>query len=158
MKKSLVKDMPRILSIPARYCPFAIQSYALEKALKLAFAEAIDDGDLAFLENRWLKVEVSDLSASWFITFEAQQLKVKSVVEHADVSFSGNLNEFVLLMGRQEDPDTLFFQRRLRVEGDTELGLELKNLLDNLDFDNLPDWLSDSLQKSAGLVAKYQAA
>ena len=31
---------------------------------------------------------------------------------------------------RLEDPDTLFFSRRLVIEGDTELGLALKNALD----------------------------
>jgi predicted lipid carrier protein YhbT len=32
------------------------------------------------------------------------------------------------------DPDTLFFSRRLTIEGDTELGLLLKNRLDALEF------------------------
>jgi hypothetical protein len=33
----------------------------------------------------------------------------------------------------QEDPDTLFFSRRLAMEGDTELGLLIKNTLDAID-------------------------
>jgi predicted lipid carrier protein YhbT len=32
------------------------------------------------------------------------------------------------------DADTLFFDRRLSIEGDTELGLLLKNTLDALDL------------------------
>ncbi|HHO69282.1 MAG TPA: hypothetical protein ENK12_09640, partial [Gammaproteobacteria bacterium] len=36
---------------------------------------------------------------------------------------------------RSEDPDTLFFHRRLILEGETETGLYIKNLLDALDFD-----------------------
>jgi len=43
--------------------------------------------------------------------------------------FSG----FLALALRREDPDTLFFSRRLVLEGDTELGLALKNALDALD-------------------------
>jgi predicted lipid carrier protein YhbT len=35
---------------------------------------------------------------------------------------------------REEDPDTLFFARRLTIEGDTELGLVAKNLLDGIDW------------------------
>jgi predicted lipid carrier protein YhbT len=31
----------------------------------------------------------------------------------AQVSISGNWREFLLLASRQEDPDTLFFRRRL---------------------------------------------
>ncbi|HNF90017.1 MAG TPA: hypothetical protein PLL19_11845, partial [Thiobacillaceae bacterium] len=32
---------------------------------------------------------------------------------------------------------TLFFNRRLLIEGDTDLGLTLKNLLDAVDWDDL---------------------
>ena len=35
---------------------------------------------------------------------------------------------------REEDPDTLFFSRRLMMEGDTELGLVVKNTLDALEL------------------------
>ncbi len=37
---------------------------------------------------------------------------------------------FLCLARGQEDPDRLFFERRLMMEGDTELGLVLKNTLD----------------------------
>lgn len=38
-----------------------------------------------------------------------------------------------MLARREEDPDTLFFSRRLTLEGDTELGLLVENTLDALD-------------------------
>ncbi|GDY24320.1 SCP2 domain-containing protein [Agarivorans sp. Toyoura001] len=158
LKRSLVKEMPRVLSLPAKYCPFSLQSLVIEKALAVSFAEAIEDGDLDFLEQRHLKLTVSDLNASWYITFSQQKLQVQAKADTVDVSFSGELNDFVLMMGRQEDPDTLFFQRRLKIEGDTELGLELKNLLDNLDIDDLPNWVKAALTQSAELVAQYQPA
>ena len=41
----------------------------------------------------------------------------------------------LLLATRREDPDTLFFNRRLNIEGDTETGLHVKNLLDSLEYD-----------------------
>jgi predicted lipid carrier protein YhbT len=52
------------------------------------------------------------------------------------------------LVSRQEDPDTLFFLRRLMIEGDTELGLAVKNLLDSRDPDDLPHWLWNILQRT----------
>ncbi len=52
-----------------------------------------------------------------------------------DVRISGTLHDFLLLATRREDPDTLFFNRRLDIEGDTETGLYVKNLLDALDYD-----------------------
>jgi predicted lipid carrier protein YhbT len=61
------------------------------------------------------------------------------VRDAADLSITGTLHAFLLLAARREDSDTLFFQRQLRMEGDTELGLEVKNFLDGLDVDSL--WL-----------------
>ncbi|MEE1672661.1 SCP2 sterol-binding domain-containing protein [Agarivorans aestuarii] len=158
LKQSLVKDMPRLLSLPVKMCPFSLQGKAMEKALALSFAEAIEEGDLDFLEQRWLKLTVSDLAASWYITFDNERLRVQAQAPQVDVSFSGELNDFVLMMGRKEDPDTLFFQRRLKIEGDTELGLELKNLLDNLDIDDLPAWMSEPLKHGAAMVSEYRLA
>ncbi|WP_163131364.1 SCP2 domain-containing protein [Agarivorans sp. Alg241-V36] len=158
LKQSLVKDMPRLLSLPVKMCPFSLQGKAMEKALALSFAEAIEEGDLDFLEQRWLKLTVSDLAASWYITFDNERLRVQAQAPQVDVSFSGELNDFVLMMGRKEDPDTLFFQRRLKIEGDTELGLELKNLLDNLDIDDLPSWMSEPLKQGAAMVSEYRVA
>jgi predicted lipid carrier protein YhbT len=42
------------------------------------------------------------------------------------------------MMLREEDPDTLFFNRKLIIEGDTELGLIVKNLLDSVDWSTTP--------------------
>lgn len=47
-----------------------------------------------------------------------------------DVTISATANDFLALALRREDPDTLFFSRRLAIEGDTEIGLLLKNTLD----------------------------
>jgi predicted lipid carrier protein YhbT len=47
-----------------------------------------------------------------------------------DVTVRAGLRDYVSLALGREDPDTLFFSRRLVVEGDTELGLILKNALD----------------------------
>ncbi|MDR1646973.1 MAG: SCP2 sterol-binding domain-containing protein [Zoogloeaceae bacterium] len=52
----------------------------------------------------------------------------------ADVTFRGELHAYLKLLTRQEDPDTLFFNRQIAIEGDTELGLGIKNLLDALDW------------------------
>ncbi|MEF1206178.1 ubiquinone anaerobic biosynthesis accessory factor UbiT, partial [Photobacterium damselae] len=75
-------------------------------------------------------------------------------VEQEDVSFSGECNDLVLIAARKEDPDTLFFQRRLRIEGDTELGLEVKNLMDSIDLESLPAPVQFVLQQSADFIYK----
>ncbi|MCX2959749.1 MAG: SCP2 sterol-binding domain-containing protein, partial [Serratia symbiotica] len=56
----------------------------------------------------------------------------------ADVSFSGDANNLILNAVRKQDPDTLLFQRRLQIEGDTELGLYVKNLMDAIEQESVP--------------------
>lgn len=52
-----------------------------------------------------------------------------------DVRIRGTFDDFWRMATRVEDPDTLFFNRRLAIEGDTETGLAIKNLLDALEYD-----------------------
>lgn len=54
-----------------------------------------------------------------------------------DLTISASARDFLLLLARREDPDALFFSRRLISEGDTELGLIVKNLLDALDPEDM---------------------
>ena len=54
-----------------------------------------------------------------------------------DLSVTGTLHAFLLLAARRAGADTLFFQRRLRMEGDTVPGPEVKHFPDGLDVDSL---------------------
>jgi O2-independent ubiquinone biosynthesis accessory factor UbiT len=56
----------------------------------------------------------------------------------ADVRFAATLVTFVRMARREEDPDTLFFNRKLAITGDTALGLQIKNLLDAVEW---PAWM-----------------
>lgn len=51
-----------------------------------------------------------------------------------DLTLTATAQDFLALTLRREDPDTLFFSRRLTMEGDTELGLLVKNSLDAMEF------------------------
>jgi len=53
----------------------------------------------------------------------------------ANCIISGNLESFIQLITTQQDPDTLFFNRELNIEGETETGVHIKNLLDSLEYD-----------------------
>jgi predicted lipid carrier protein YhbT len=66
-----------------------------------------------------------------------------------DLTISATARDFLLLLGRREDPDSLFFSRRLVSEGDTELGLTVKNLLDSLDPESVLQRLPAPLARAA---------
>ncbi|MFN6886014.1 SCP2 domain-containing protein, partial [Proteus mirabilis] len=107
IRTRLVKDGPRFLRYPLQITPFALQRDILEQFLSWQFREALAEGDLHFLEDKWLKVEIKDLHLQWFISVCDDKLIV-SRSEKEDVSFSGNANDLILIAARKEDPDTLF--------------------------------------------------
>lgn len=139
----------------SRHVPFLIQKQVLERAVARIFAAPLADGAFDLLEGRWLRLEVSDLGLAWNITRTPGGLQLVRG-DKADVSIRGQWKEFLLLASRQEDPDTLFFRRRLVIEGDTDLGLAIKNLLDSLDPDDMPAWLWQLL-RTLGEAAKEGA-
>jgi predicted lipid carrier protein YhbT len=154
IRSQLVKNAAQILRSPVHFLPNKIQNRALLEGLKTVFKESLEDGDFEFLEDKWLKVHIRDLNLSWYISYNDESLIVADFEPQEDVSFSGNLNDLVLIAGRKEDPDTLFFQRRLSIEGDTELGLEVKNLMDSVDLDALPKPMLSALMHLAEFVHK----
>jgi predicted lipid carrier protein YhbT len=135
----------------ARHLPFTLQRWVLESVVARLFAEPVEDGAFDLLQGRWLRLEVSDLQLAWCITRERRGLRMAARAP-VDVCIRGNWREFVLLASRREDPDTLFFRRRLVIEGDTELGLAMKNLLDSLDPEQLPPRLWRSLRRVGELL------
>lgn len=140
VKARMIEVMPKILRPSLRLLPFKAQKAALLPALSSVFREAIEDGDFEFLQDKWLKISIIDLELTWWLSFDEDKLIMASSEENIteDVSFSATGDDLVLIAGRKQDPDTLFFQRRLKIEGDTELGLEVKNLIDAIDIEQLP--------------------
>ncbi len=154
----LVVKGPRLLSYPLQLAPFQLKQSVLKLVLNSVFREALADGELDFLQGKWLKIEVFDLKLHWFLSNMAGELVVVESRAEADVTFSAGINELVLVAGRKEDPDTLFFQRRLSIEGDTELGLEIKNLLDAFDMDSLPQTANMALSHISEFVYRGSTA
>lgn len=142
----LLKGADRVLPL-LRRVPFALQRLTLEQALNRCLAEPLGDGEFDLLRGRWLCLRIADLDLTWYLTRHRDGLRIAQRAR-ADVTIRGNWREFLLLASRQEDPDTLFFRRRLVIEGDTELGLTLKNLIDSLDPQVLPAWLWRNLERA----------
>jgi len=151
IKANLVQQGPVFVRLPLKMVPFSLKRRVIEQLLKWQFSQALVDDELDFLSDRWLKITITDLELSGYITLADGQLKVSDEAE-ADVTFSANSHDLILIAARKEDPDTLFFQRRLFIEGDTELGLYVKNLMDAIELELMPAPLRIGLMQLADLV------
>jgi len=88
------------------------------------------------LDGKIVKLTITDTGNSWCLGFTGAGLTtVNGTSETIDVHIKGSLESFLLLVTQNEDPDTLFFNQELSLEGNTEDGLYLRNILDAMEFD-----------------------
>ncbi|KLE37040.1 MULTISPECIES: ubiquinone anaerobic biosynthesis accessory factor UbiT [Citrobacter] len=151
LRSRLVHVGPSLMSVPVKLTPFALKRQVLEQVLSWQFSQALADGELEFLEGRWLSIHVRDIGLKWYTSVENDKLIVSQNAD-ADVSFSADASDLLMIAARKQDPDTLFFQRRLVIEGDTELGLYVKNLMDAIELDQMPKALRVMLMQLADFV------
>ena len=110
---------------------------ALNTLVKLRL---LPQDSLDLLEGRSLLIEVLDTGSRACFTYRAGLFRpLFTLPETPDLAFRANLSAFLQLAARQEDPDTLFFNRELCIEGDTELGLVVKNMLDAMEWPKMPN-------------------
>ena len=128
--------LPIPLALPFRLVPNSIHSRMLVTALNKILAPEIEDGELDFLEGQVMQVVVTDGRLAFAISFDGEKLVAAKRDQTIDLTIEGSIYDFLLLATRREDPDTLFFNRRLRLGGSTELGLYVKNFLDSLELDD----------------------
>lgn len=147
---------PRRVAPVLRAVPPALQRRLLERAMAKVLAGPLAGGALEFMDGRRLGIEVSDLGLRWVVELQGPRLVV--VDAPAEATVRGTVTDLLLLAGRLEDADTLFFQRRLVLTGDTELGLTARNLLDRLPWERVPLGLRIALNRGARLANAARSA
>ena len=151
LRSRLVHFGPSLMSVPVKLAPFALKRQVLEQVLSWQFRQALAEGELEFLEGRWLSIHERDIGLLWYTSVVDGRLVVSQQAD-ADVSFSADASDLLMIAARKQDPDTLFFQRRLVIEGDTELGLYVKNLMDAIELEQMPKALRVMLLQLADFV------
>lgn len=102
--------------------------------LNLALAGMLAPDVTQMLLGKKLRLRVTDAQWTFDFAWVNGRFTASPNPGAADLTISASAYDFVLLARRQEDPDTLFFSRRLSMEGDTELGLLVKNTLDAIEL------------------------
>lgn len=161
-KHKLVVNSASLLSVAHRIMPTKLENHFVLYQVKRLSQPFLDEGEIDFLDDKVVLVEIAELSAQWLFTKIGNQLimleeaEAVSISAKPDVVFNGTVDALVLMASQKVDPDTLFFNRKLSITGDTELGLEVKNLFDQFDLDLLDkpfrkvlDTWSDELIKQA---------
>jgi len=118
--------------------PATPPAYVLAASLNQLVKRGVLPADMSLLAGRRFEVRVLDAGISLRLGADEQGFSVDRDLGEPDLRFAANATDFARMMLREEDPDTLFFNRKLVIEGDTELGLIVKNLLDSVDWSGTP--------------------
>ncbi len=102
--------------------------------LNLALAKNLAPDVTQMLVGKNLRLTVTDARCSFDFEWVRGRFSACQPPGVADLTICASAHDFLLLARRLEDPDTLFFSRRLSMEGDTELGLLVKNTLDAIEL------------------------
>lgn len=130
----ITQTAPRIMVSPLKILPFGPQRVVLQKLLQNFFAEALEEGDFDFLQQHWLCIDIEDLDLKLYFSVDAQGQILIEKKGSSDATIKGSWKAFLQLASRQTDPDTLFFQRKLMISGNTDLCHAVKNLLDGIEL------------------------
>jgi len=129
--------LPAPLARLAAKLPQRPPTLALTTALNLALGRVLSRDDLEPLTGRHLRIRVRDAGLTLDFTLDARGFRPTAGGGTPDLTLTANVRDYLALALREEDADTLFFGRRLLTEGDTDLGLLVKNTLDAVDWDAL---------------------
>ncbi|AFV00148.2 ubiquinone anaerobic biosynthesis accessory factor UbiT [Simiduia agarivorans] len=133
-----------------RHLPSWPQQWVLCLCLNRLLRAERHAGDFDFLAGKTLSIDVEDFSLTYCITLN--QRRFVPGTARADATIAAELTDLLKIIIGEADPDSLFFQRRLRISGDTELGLTAKNTLDAIDRHQLPRSLLLRLSQLTQLI------
>lgn len=125
--------LPLILAAAGRRLPAWPGSLLCVAALNLVLRRHLPPDVRDQLRGRHLRVRVSDAGVGFDFAWRDNGFAALPPHGAPALEIAACARDFVALARREQDPDTLFFSRRLSMEGDTELGLLVKNTLDAIE-------------------------
>ena len=132
-RSAAAQPLPPLLASLGRRLPAYPGSLLCVAALNLVLRRHLPDDVRASLRGRHLRVRVSDAGVAFDFGWREQGFSAWHAGGEPDLEIAACARDFIALARREQDPDTLFFSRRLSMEGDTELGLLVKNTLDAIE-------------------------
>lgn len=133
LPKSRALRLPGGFAAVGRLLPHFPVTVALTTALNLTLRRKLPAELYERLEGREVAIDVEDLGYTMSFRIRGRRFVPIRGSGKPDLRFRSSAYDFASLAAREEDPDTLFFNRRLVTEGDTELALLVKNSLDTIE-------------------------
>ncbi|HLR13997.1 MAG TPA: SCP2 sterol-binding domain-containing protein [Burkholderiaceae bacterium] len=134
---STLPPVPAPLARLAAKLPAYPGSWLFAAGLNRFLRHHFPEDTLEAMEDKVVCIHVRDAEVAFDVQWQGQRFQAVAPGADVALTISATVADFWCLLQRHEDPDTLFFNRRLTMKGDTELGLWIKNSLDAIDLSDV---------------------
>ena len=134
MNAAAARRLPAPVGALGRRLPGMPASIAFATGLNLTLRRKFPPEVLDRLEGHTFAIVVEDAGVELLLRVHGRRFAPAARAAEPVLRFRAVAWDYAALAAREADPDTLFFNRRLVVEGDTEIALLVKNTLDTIDI------------------------
>ena len=134
IKERIKTSFLKLLKLPLNLTPLWIEAIGMG-----AVMGAIVDGNKRFKErlkevdDKTFLFEAVDLNKKFYLRIKDGDIKIiPHLAKEPDVVMKGETKVFFGLLLGKEDPDTVFFSRKLEISGDTAAAIHFKNILNSM--------------------------
>ena len=156
--RRVIRALPGFALRPLGFLPRQLSNHGMVALCNQVFAAPLAAGELAFLDRQILQITVDDADIDLILSSTGSRLCAVTESCSPDVHIRGTAYDYLQLVSKRKDADSLFFQRRLRLEGDTELGLHLKNFLDAWEAPPVVQWFQQQAHGWLALADRFAPA
>jgi predicted lipid carrier protein YhbT len=134
LRKKFIEGLYDALRLPLRLMPLWLEAIGAG-----IFMSTIVGGNPRFkerlreLSGKVFLFEAKDIEKNFYLSIKEGAIKIiPHMSVEPDVVMRGNAKILMDLLLGKEDPDTVFFSRRLEINGDTAAAILFKNILADL--------------------------
>jgi len=134
IKERIKTSFLKMLKLPLKLTPLWIEAIGMG-----AIMGVILDSNKRFkerlreIDDKIFLFEAVDLNKKFYLRIKDGDIKIiPHLAKKPDVIMKGETKTFFGLLLGKEDPDTVFFSRKLEISGDTAAAIHFKNILNSL--------------------------
>lgn len=131
IKKKIKGTLIKGMNVPLKVMPLWMEAIGVG-----AFITQIVDNNPRFkeklkeIDDKVFLFEAKDVNKGFFLYIKDRNIKVlPHCARKPDVTMRGKVAVLMNVLLGKEDPDTVFFSRRLEISGDTASAIHFKNIL-----------------------------
>lgn len=134
LKEKIREKLVKSMSLPLKAIPLWMEAIGVGVFIaQIVDAHPNFKERLGEIDDKVFMFEARDIGKKFFLHIKDKEVKVvPHMLRAPDVEMRGEVKVLLDVLTGKEDPDTVFFSRKLEISGDTAVAIHFKNILAGL--------------------------